>query len=202
AGLILAHPRELPHLRRLAREAGYELKEAGPRGGRIDEVGQFQERVRQALEEEDIAAYTTLLEPLLERWSGAEVAAALAALLRRRPVRERAPAAAPSRTPQADARGRPPAWSRLFLSVGSRDGVGPGDILGAITGEANLQGDQVGRIDIRDTFSRVEVEASAAGNVIQALNGITIRGRSVRADYDRGDQRGGGRKDKRKGPRP
>ncbi len=196
-GLLLAHPRELPHLRRIAREAGYRLEEA-PSEARSpdDSVDAFRRQVTAALEGEDLATYTTLLEPLLERWTGVEIAAALAALFRRRPSRTSSGAEGVATTPgRAAAPGgpRPPAWTRLFLSIGSRDGVGPGDIVGAITGEANLEGDQVGRIDIRDTFSRVEVQDAVAEQVIQALNGITIRGRSVRADFDRGDQRGGGR---------
>jgi len=71
------------------------------------------------------------------------------------------------------------------VSVGSRDGVGPGDLVGAITGEANVQGGNIGRIEIRDTFSIVEVAGDVAERVIQALNGITLRGRSLRVDYDR-----------------
>ena len=79
---------------------------------------------------------------------------------------------------------------RLYISLGERDEVGPGDILGAVTGESGIAGSQVGRIDIRDTFSIVEVEEPQAELVIRSLNGITVRGRSVRADYDRGRTKG------------
>lgn len=193
-GVVLAAPRELPHLRRLGREAGYKMEVIHADGGPVeDSVGQFRREVEVALAEEDLGAYTTLLEPLVQRWSGAEVAAALAALLRKRPGRALGQAAPETTAPVPSAGARPPAWTRLFLSVGSRDGVGPGDILGAITGEAGVEGDQVGRIDIRDTFTRVDVVDSQANQVIQALNGISIRGRSVRADFDRS----GGRSDER-----
>src|SRR5690606_41798988 len=43
----------------------------------------------------------------------------------------------------------------------------------------------LGRIEIRDTFSIVEVAAASAERVIQALNGVTLKGRSLRVDYDR-----------------
>jgi ATP-dependent RNA helicase DeaD len=76
--------------------------------------------------------------------------------------------------------------------VGLRDGVGAGDLLGAILGEAKVEKDQVGRIDLKDTFSRVEVHDSVADRVIRALNGTSIRGRSVRADFDRGEGRSSG----------
>jgi ATP-dependent RNA helicase DeaD len=73
--------------------------------------------------------------------------------------------------------------------VGSRDGIRPGDLVGAIAGEANIPGSAVGRIEIRDTFSIVEVQADAAEKVIRAVNGTTIKGRSVRVDYDRAGDR-------------
>jgi len=63
------------------------------------------------------------------------------------------------------------------VGVGSRDGVGPGDLLGAIVGEAGLESARVGKIEIRDTFSLVEVAPRVAERVIRALNGTTIRGR-------------------------
>ncbi len=79
----------------------------------------------------------------------------------------------------------PPAFVRLFVSLGQRDNMRPADLLGAITGETSIAGKQVGRIEIRDTFSIVEVAASEADRIIRALNGTTLRGRSLRVDYDR-----------------
>jgi ATP-dependent RNA helicase DeaD len=73
--------------------------------------------------------------------------------------------------------------------VGSRDEIRPGDIVGALAGESGIPGSKIGRIDIRDTFSIVEVQADVADRVIQAVNGTTIKGRSTRVDYDRGGDR-------------
>jgi ATP-dependent RNA helicase DeaD len=84
------------------------------------------------------------------------------------------------------------AWVRLFVGVGEKDGVGPGDLLGAISGEASLEGSKVGKIEIRDTFSLVEVLPPVAEKIIRGLNGTTIRGRAVRVDHDRGSPRGRG----------
>jgi ATP-dependent RNA helicase DeaD len=83
----------------------------------------------------------------------------------------------------------PAAFARLFVGVGERDGVRAGDLMGAIAGEADIPGSSVGKIEIRDTFSIVEVPADAAQKVIDAVNGTTIKGRSVRVDYDRGADR-------------
>jgi ATP-dependent RNA helicase DeaD len=94
-------------------------------------------------------------------------------------------------------------WARLYVGVGSRDDIRKGDLVGAIAGEAEIPGAKIGKIEIRDSFSIVEVEAGVADRVIQAVNGTTLKGRSVRVDYDRsGDRarRGGGDQRLTRGP--
>jgi len=195
--LILVTPDELPHLQQIAAQAHYELKHQEPIEAKSAALERFRDALRGALREEDIEAQLLVLAPLFEEYSPAEIAAAAVALLRKRSARA-APAPGTQerereREAEERARGTAP-FVKLFLSVGSRDGVGPRDIVGTITGEARVKGDQVGRVEIRDTFSIVEVDASIADNVIRALNGISLRGRAVRADYDRkgaGGARGG-----------
>ena len=80
----------------------------------------------------------------------------------------------------------------LFVSLGSRDGMRVGDLVGAILGETGISSDAVGKIDLRENFSRVEVASGRVDQVISSMNGTTIRGRSVRVDLDR-SERGGGR---------
>ena len=58
-------------------------------------------------------------------------------------------------------------------------------LTGAITGERGIRGDAVGKIEIRESHCLVEVHDAVARKVIQAINGTTIRGRAVRADFDR-----------------
>ncbi len=144
--------------------------------------------------ERDLDAQMALLDPLFDEFPAAEVAAALSAMLRE----QLAPAHA---EPAADSRPeRPSAFVRLFISAGHKDNIRPGDLVGAITGEASVSGDQVGKVDIRDTFSVVEVASDVAERVIGALNGTTLRGRSLRVDYDRRTQAPAGRT-ARSGPR-
>jgi ATP-dependent RNA helicase DeaD len=66
------------------------------------------------------------------------------------------------------------------------EGVKPRDLLGALAGESGVDGSSFGKIEIRDTYSLVEVRPSDAETVIKAVNGSSIRGRSARVDYDRG----------------
>lgn len=207
AARILLLPREIPHLREIARRAllGVEARPLPPRTTVHDaELEAFRTTLRRAVREEDLSGQMLVLEPLFEEFGAAEVAAAAAALLRRRrpdnapPERPASRPAAPSgRTEEGTPLGpAPAAITRLFVGVGSRDGVRPGDLVGAIAGEANLPGSKIGRIDIRDTFSVVEVHADVAEQVIRAVNGTTLKGRSVRVDYDRAKRaetgRGGG----------
>lgn len=179
-GVVLVLARELPHLRQIAADAQFALEAVGiePAAAR-SELDAYRARIRRAVREEDVSAQLLVLEPLLTEFSAAEVAAALSALLRQRAP---APAPAPAAAPAGPA---PRPWVRLFVSAGQRDSVRPGDLVGAITGEAGITGEEVGRIEIRDTFSIVEVAAEAAERVIQALNGVTLKGRSLRVDYDR-----------------
>jgi ATP-dependent RNA helicase DeaD len=61
----------------------------------------------------------------------------------------------------------------------------PGDLVGAITNEAGLQGGDIGAIQIADGFSLVEVPAGAAEQVIRALRAATIRGQKVMVRRER-----------------
>ena len=189
-GVLLARGRERGHLRRIAGEAGYELTPLpGVEGKGQAELRMFSTKVEDAIGSMDLAPYHLLLEPLISRYGGSEVAAALAALLRNRRREDAEPASTPGLQEDAASHRAPAAFVRLFLSIGSRDGVGPGDLLGAITGETGIPGGRVGRIDVRESFSRVEVDEGVAGAVIRSLNGTTLRGRSIRADYDRSQGR-------------
>jgi ATP-dependent RNA helicase DeaD len=181
-GTVLATPRELPHLRRIAAEANLALR---PLGGTeavrsTSELALFRDRIRTAAREEDLEAQVLVLAPLLDEMSAVEVAASLSALLRK----QLSAAAAPS-APNAQQRGAPRSYVRLYVGLGEKDNIRPGDIVGAIAGEAGLSGDQVGKIEIRDSFSVVEVPSDAAERIIKSLNGTTVKGRSVRVDYDR-----------------
>ena len=76
-------------------------------------------------------------------------------------------------------------WVRLYVGGGRRDGMRPGDLVGAIANEAGLPGSSIGAIQIADSFSLVDVTDSAADRVIAALRGATIRGRTFAVHRDR-----------------
>ncbi|GII21431.1 DEAD/DEAH box helicase [Planosporangium mesophilum] len=84
-------------------------------------------------------------------------------------------------------RERPPTsgMTRLFVGAGRSAGVRPQDLVGAIAGESNLSGRDIGSIEIADRFSLVEVPESAANDVIAALRGATIKGRKTTVRRER-----------------
>lgn len=182
-GVVLALARELPHVKATAAETGYAITMAplpDPRRAPSG-VAALLSSLEEGVASQDVEAYQAILEPLFNRHGTAAVAAAAVALLRARQAT--APAA-------PEAPGQVKGFVRLFISVGKVDNVRPGDLVGAITGEAGVDASKLGRIDLRDTFSLVEVEPGIAEKVIKALNGTSIRGRAARVDFHREDRRG------------
>jgi ATP-dependent RNA helicase DeaD len=120
------------------------------------------------------------LEPLLSDFDGAEVAAALLRLLESERAKAQAPAAASQ-----------PPLTRLYVNVGSMDNVRPGDLVGAITNEAGISKAELGKVDVRERHSTVEVATPVANSVVTKLTGVSIRGRRVLARVDEERERGG-----------
>ncbi|GAB3271484.1 hypothetical protein GCM10027347_42780 [Larkinella harenae] len=75
--------------------------------------------------------------------------------------------------------------TRLFVSVGRRDFIRPGDIVGAIAGEANIPGSSIGHIDIFDKHTYVDVPRDVANRVVDAMEGNTIKGKRVQIEVAR-----------------
>jgi len=75
--------------------------------------------------------------------------------------------------------GGPLRMVRLYIGVGRSSGVRPGDLVGAITGEAGVAGRTVGSIKIAERHSIVEVAEDVAPSVLRALRGWTIKGKKI-----------------------
>ncbi|MEQ1871008.1 MAG: DEAD/DEAH box helicase [Vicinamibacterales bacterium] len=74
---------------------------------------------------------------------------------------------------------------RLFIAAGRQAGIRPADLVGAITGEADVPSRVLGAIEIADKFSLVDVPESLADRIIEALKQTTIRGKKVTVRKDR-----------------
>jgi ATP-dependent RNA helicase DeaD len=91
------------------------------------------------------------------------------------PGRQEPRAGAPAGTP----------WVRVFVGGGRRAGIRPADLVGAITAEAGVPGSVIGAIQITDSFSLVDVAGDVVDQVVRALRGATIRGRTLAVRLDR-----------------
>ncbi|MEY4632249.1 MAG: hypothetical protein RIQ81_2369 [Pseudomonadota bacterium] len=69
----------------------------------------------------------------------------------------------------------------ISISAGRKDKLRPGDILGALTGEAGgLSGSDVGKIEIQDRISYVAVRKEVASHALKSLESGKIKGRTFR----------------------
>lgn len=74
----------------------------------------------------------------------------------------------------------PPAFVTLCIAGGRRDKVRPGDVLGALTGEAGIAADAVGRIDVMDKLTYVAIERGLVDTALDRLLNGKIKGRKFK----------------------
>lgn len=152
-------------------------------------VAALKESLRKVITDGDLDLYLEVVEQLVDEGQHdvAEIAAAAVKVASgTRPIaaEREEPVAAPAERPPAPYRAqkggeRGGARVRLVMSVGKRDGIRPGDVVGSIANEAGLSGGDIGPIVIRDTMTFVEVPAESADFVIEKVGRTKFRGRSV-----------------------
>ncbi|MBL8201989.1 MAG: DEAD/DEAH box helicase [Chromatiales bacterium] len=87
------------------------------------------------------------------------------------------PGGPPSRPPESGT-------VRYRLAVGHTHGVKPGNIVGAIANEAGLDSKRIGRVDIRDDHSLVDLPAGMPADVLQHLKNVWVVGQQLRMVED------------------
>ncbi len=161
-----------------------------------------------ALERRDLDSAAYVLAPLLERHDPQAIAAACFALWRR----DRGPLAAAGGTgiaqpePARVSEERTPvggvATAKVWVGVGRRDEATTGDLVAVLIKEVGMAREAIGRIELRETFSLVEVPNADAERVARALTGLTVRRRKLLARVDRGMPARGDRGDRGDRERP
>ena len=73
-----------------------------------------------------------------------------------------------------------PPMVTLNIDGGKKNKVRPGDILGALTGDAGIPGQHVGKIDIFDFCAYVAIERAVANRALKQLQNGKIKGRQFR----------------------
>jgi ATP-dependent RNA helicase DbpA len=85
-------------------------------------------------------------------------------------------------TPASTAPLLPPMVTLQILG-GRKEKIRPGDVLGALTGEAGYTREQIGKINVTEFCTFVAVQRAIAGEALARLNAGKIKGRSVRVRF-------------------
>jgi ATP-dependent RNA helicase DeaD len=101
-----------------------------------------------------------------------------------RPAAQERPAGRePSRDSRREERPRKsgPAQMETFrIEVGSVHSIKPGNIVGAIANEADIEGVHIGRVDIREDHSYVDLPEGMPKEIFKQLQKVRVAGRELR----------------------
>jgi ATP-dependent RNA helicase DeaD len=89
------------------------------------------------------------------------------------------------RKPYTDTRGRKFGsgggdYTKLFVNLGTKDGFYKASFLQFILDMSELQKDVLGRIDMKEMNSWIEIDKRVARQMIQAIDGRNYKGRRIR----------------------
>ncbi len=189
-------------------------------------IADFKQRITDTLAAGELGFMQSLIEQYQEEHDvpAVEIAAALAKLSigdqpllltaperpersRERPERGRGPRRDDDERPRQQR--RPPSspdqgMERFRIAVGHRNGVKPGNIVGAIANEAGLDARHIGRIDIHEEFSLVDLPTGMPRELLQDLRKVRVCGRALdlaRSEAGEAADQGTDRPQRPKGPR-
>lgn len=170
--IVLIRPRQLPFLQEFCgRLKPMKLPSEADRVR--DRASLLRRNVREQISaNSDISFTLSALEPLFYDHDPAVVAAALANV---------ALEAQPPVSPLEDL----PAWVKIFLTIGQKEKITIRDVVGSILNSTGISRDSVGKVEIRDSFTLVEIRPADAERVVSELNGSTLRDRRITARIDR-----------------
>lgn len=158
------------------------------------------DQVRDMLENSDLSAMVNILEQKLieEEYTALDMAAALMKMSMGEDNEDIIDNFEPARSlDNLDGYGKsgrrygrePRDIARLFVNIGKNQNVTPGDILGAIAGEAGIPGRVVGSIDMYEGYTFVEVPRKYSDQVLKAMEHAKIKGKKIHVE--RANKRGG-----------
>ena len=166
-------------------------------------IEKFKQRISDTLENEDLDMFSKMVEQYAQEHEvpALQIAAALAQLsqgdgpflLQNKPQRradkswdrDRDRDSKPHRDKKprkehAQKDGPPPKdMERFRIAVGHDHGVMPGNIVGAIANEADIEGRHIGRIDIHDDFSLIDLPVGLPKETFHALKKVWVSGQKL-----------------------
>ncbi|ESA38386.1 rna helicase [Leptolyngbya sp. Heron Island J] len=174
-------------------------------------IARFKQQITDTIAEENLEFFTTLMEQYEQEHNvpAIEIAAALAKLVqgeepllleerkRSRPERNNDRR---ERSHQAERKASPPeqGMGRYRIEVGHRHRVKPGHIVGAIANESGLESRYIGRINIYDSHSTVDLPEGMPKEIMRHLKKVSIAGQPLRISRVEGDLTGKGNSKRRR----
>lgn len=143
----------------------------------------WRERLRAAVQEGGLAHYRAILGNLLDEFDPVDLAAAALKLN-----------AGDTQTDEGQDydfgdTGAAPGMVRFFINIGRSAKIGPADLIRAISEEAGIPVHAIGKIDIFDKFTFLEVEEESAPFVFESLRQSRINGSRVNLEPARPRER-------------
>ena len=207
--ILFVTPRERGMLRAIERATRQPIEQMElPSVEAVNErrVEKFMDRIATGLQADDLGQFRELIERYEREHDvpAIEIAAALARQVqgdtpllldppreRPRPARHAdhpagAPAGTDSRPPRAPrpreigTRAPEVGMESFRIEVGHSHGVKPANIVGAIANEADLESRYIGRIDIRDDFSLVDLPEGMPRELLEHLKRVRVAGQQLR----------------------
>lgn len=184
--------REVAAMRGIAYETKSEIKRTElPSSSEIQKISTDKAitEMEEALKKETLSSFSEMADLLVEKGYELKNIAATALQLyfgREEPkgyvpsVESRKPEIAVSTKKKSEnPKPRIADYETILINIGSASRVTPNHILGAITERTNLAGNEVGKIEVYEDQSVVEIPAGRGNEIVEALKGSKICGRTV-----------------------
>ena len=161
-------------------------------------VARFNQRISDTLAENDLGFFYNLMEQYQQEHNipALEIAAALAKLvqgdtpllLKKQPEKSKAekrerfserPERRKGGKKQRDSAEKEEGMERFRLEVGHEHGVKPGNIVGAIANEAGIDSKHIGRINIFDDHSLIDLPEGMPKDIFQTLKKVWVAGQPL-----------------------
>ena len=151
-------------------------------------VEKLKEKLTDTLKENDVSVYRSIIEDLAAE-SNFEIAdiAAAATLL----SAGEKPIEVSKNIDTKEFKFSEEGMVRLFIGIGRKHGVNPGDIVGSIANEADIPGKAIGAIDVNDSFTLVDIPAEFVEKILSNMQHSQIRKQNMnirRAVSDEADE--------------
>lgn len=192
ASFTLASAKEMKKIEAIERYTKKDIrKRTIPTVDKVNEVKQdkFIRNIVEVIEKEDLGENRELAGKLMEQGHDAEtlIAAMIKKLVKfdyseERDLNEIIPERKKSTRGSAKNLGD---TVRFHVNLGKKQGIRPGDILGAVAGECDIPGSDIGEIEILENFSFFTAASEHKNRILNKMAGSQIKGQNVVIDLSK-----------------